>query len=95
MKTYSKFKKELNEDGMMNGDDGGEAPATQVFYSPNDSEIKTSADKTMTVPKYRLSEDEKGCNQTCSHWRDQTWCNEYKFKCDPDYVCDSWKNSGI
>ena len=95
MKTYSKFKKELNEDGMMNGDDGLETPARTVHYGPNDPEIDRTASVTMTVPKYRLSESEKGCNHTCSHWRDQTWCNEYKFKCAPDYICDAWNDSGI
>ena len=92
MKTYSKFKKELQtEDGMMNGDN----PSTIIYHSQADDAIGQSASVEMTVPKYRISEDEKGCNVTCSHWRDQTWCNEYKFKCDPDYTCNSWSDSGI
>ena len=95
MKTYTTFKKELSEDGMLNGDIGMESPATQIFHSPADPEIANAASVTMTVPNYRLSEDEKGCNHSCSHWRDQTYCNEYKFKCDEDYTCDSWSDSGI
>ena len=62
---------------------------------PNDPEIVRTASVTMTVPKYRLSESEKGCNHTCAHWRDSSYCAEYYFKCDSTYTCDSWKDSGI
>ncbi len=58
-------------------------------------EIVRTASVTMTVPKYRLSEGEKGCNHTCAHWRDSSYCAEYYFKCDSTYTCDSWKDSGI
>jgi len=95
MKSYTQFKNELAEDDMMQGEPGTEMPSTTIHYGPNDPEIVRTASITMTVPKYRLSEDEKGCNFTCSHWRDQTYCNEYKFKCDTDYTCDSWTDSGI
>ena len=94
-KTYSDFKKELNEDGMMNGDAGMETPATTIFHGPNDPEAVRTASTEMVVPKYRLSEDERGCNHTCSHWRDSSYCAEYYFKCDSTYTCDSWKDSGI
>ncbi len=95
MKTYDKFKKELAEDGMLHGEPGDENPSTTIHHSPNDPEIVKTASNVMTVPKYRLSEDEKGCNHTCSHWRDSSFCAEYHFKCDATYICDSWKNSGI
>ena len=95
MKTYDNFKKELTEDGMLHGEPGDENPSTQLYYSPNDPEIVKTASNVMTVPKYRLSVDEKGCNHTCSHWRDSSYCAEYYFKCDSTYTCDSWKDSGI
>ena len=102
MKTYDKFKKELTEnkkelaeDGMLHGEYGTENPSTTIHYGPNDPEIVRTASNVMTVPKYRLSEDGKGCNHTCAHWRDSSYCAEYYFKCDSTYTCDSWKDSGI
>ena len=95
MKSYEKFKKELTEDGMLHGEPGDENPSTTIHYGPNDPEIVRTASTTMTVPKYRLSEDGKGCNHTCAHWRDSSYCAEYYFKCDSTYTCDSWKDSGI
>ena len=95
MKTYTKFKKELTEDTMLHGEYGNENPSTTIHYSTSDSEIVRTASNTMTVPKYRLSEDEKGCNHTCVHWRDSSYCAEYHFKCDSTYICNSWKDSGI
>jgi len=52
------------------------------------------------APNYRPSQDPegKGCNPSCGSYAQmggQHICKQFKFNCDPKFICDAWNPSQV